>query len=229
LSNEHTLGAVPVGEGEVEFRVWAPHARSVAVRLGSGDAPLEPGEVWQGRAAAKPGDDYVFVVDGEELRDPCSRCQPRGVLGPSRVVEVPRGERLGVPLESLVLYELHVGTFSAEGTFDGVVPYLPRLRELVDVVRLAADAVARAKANGHGPSQELIDAAVAELDDGDIVVRDPASGLIDFHARGTDGVVYFLCWKADDDDLAWWHLPDEGFAGRKPLPREPESESESTT
>jgi hypothetical protein len=110
-------------------------------------------------------------------------------------------------------------------TVDEARAYLPRLRELVDVVRLATDAVARAKANGHGPSQEQIDAAVAELAGNDIVVRDPASGLIDFHALGSDGVVYYLCWKADDDDLSWWHLPDEGFAGRKPLPREPDSES----
>ncbi|MGZ4388745.1 MAG: malto-oligosyltrehalose trehalohydrolase, partial [Gaiellaceae bacterium] len=130
MSNEHTLGAVPVGEGEVEFRVWAPRARSVAVRLGTGDHPLEPGELWHGRIPASPGDDYLFVVDGEELRDPCSRCQPEGVLGPSRVVEVPRGERLGVPLDELVLYELHVGAFSAEGTFDGAIPHLPRLRQL---------------------------------------------------------------------------------------------------
>lgn len=113
-------------------------------------------------------------------------------------------------------------------TVDEARAYLPRLRELVDVVRVAADAVARAKANGHGPSQEQIDAAVAELQDGDIVVRDPASGLIDFHARGPDGVVYYLCWKADDDDLAWWHLPEEGFAGRKPLPRDPDPETETT-
>jgi hypothetical protein len=106
-------------------------------------------------------------------------------------------------------------------TVEDARAYLPRLAELVEVIRLAADAVARAKANGHGPTQEQVDAAAAELRDGDIIVRDPASGLIDFHALGADGVVYYLCWKSDDGDLAWWHLPDEGFAGRKPLPREP--------
>jgi hypothetical protein len=45
--------------------------------------------------------------------------------------------------------------------------------------------------------------------------------LIDFHARGADGVVYLLCWRLDEPDLGWWHLPEEGFAGRKPLPRDP--------
>lgn len=104
-------------------------------------------------------------------------------------------------------------------TVDEAREYLPRARELVGVVRLATDAVARAKANGHGPSRQQIDAAIAELRDGDIVVRDPQTGLLDFHALGPDGVVYFLCWREDDDELAWWHLPEEGFAGRKPLPR----------
>jgi hypothetical protein len=106
-------------------------------------------------------------------------------------------------------------------TVDEARAYLPRARELVGVVRLASDAVARAKANGHGPSQEEVDAAIAELRAGDIVVRDPDAGLIDFHALGDDGVVYYLCWRDDDTELAWWHLPEEGFAGRKPLPRAP--------
>ena len=108
-------------------------------------------------------------------------------------------------------------------TVDEARAYLPRARELVAVVRLATNAVARAKANGHGPTQEQIDAAARELRDGDIVVRDPVSGLLDFHALGDDGVVYYLCWRDDDHELAWWHLPDEGFAGRKPLPRETRS------
>ena len=104
-------------------------------------------------------------------------------------------------------------------TIEEARAYLPRARELVGIVRLATDAVARAKANGHGPSQEQIDAAVEELRAGDIIVRDPQTGLLDFHARGDDGVVYYLCWRDDDGELAWWHLPEEGFAGRKPLPR----------
>lgn len=108
-------------------------------------------------------------------------------------------------------------------TVDEARAYLPRARELVAIVRTATDAVARAKANGHGPTQAQIEAAVAELQQNDIVVRDPATGLIDFHALGADGVVYFLCWRDDDDELAWWHLPEEGFAGRKPLPRRVDS------
>ena len=105
--------------------------------------------------------------------------------------------------------------------------YLPRLRELVEAVRGAVATSASAKGNGHdhGRGREhpvSVDEALEELQEGDIILRDPSTGLADFHARGPDGVVYFLCWRADDEDLAWWHLPEEGFPGRKPLPRDPE-------
>jgi maltooligosyltrehalose trehalohydrolase len=105
----------------------------VEVRLGGESHPLAPdgGGVHAGVLRAAPGEDYVFVLDGDRaLPDPCSRCQPEGMLGPSRIVELPSARRLGLSLEDLVVYELHVGTFSAEGTFDGVVPHLGGLREL---------------------------------------------------------------------------------------------------
>jgi maltooligosyltrehalose trehalohydrolase len=103
------------------------------VRVAGADHPLDrDGELWTGRVAARPGEDYWYVVDGSELADPCSRCQPQGLDGPSRVVDTAAfGARLlGVPLEELVLYELHVGTFSDDGTFDGAIPHLARLAEL---------------------------------------------------------------------------------------------------
>src|SRR5204863_9485490 len=89
---------------------------------------------WRAERPATPGDDYRYVVDGgDPLPDPCSRSQPEGVLGPSRVVDVSSFEIAdgpGLSLPELVVYELHVGTFSDEGTFDGVVPRLSALREL---------------------------------------------------------------------------------------------------
>ncbi|MDP9071835.1 MAG: DUF2203 domain-containing protein [Actinomycetota bacterium] len=99
--------------------------------------------------------------------------------------------------------------------------YLPRLRHLVDVVSRAVALAAAARTNGHGrqPGGDPR-AALAELEKGDIVIRDPATGLVDFHALGDDGVVYLLCYRLDEDDLEWWHLPEEGFAGRKRLPRD---------
>jgi maltooligosyltrehalose trehalohydrolase len=127
------FGAIPAGHGRAGFRVWAPHASAVSVRT-TRDTPLEEAGdgVWEGFAAAGPGDDYRFVLDGKVWPDPCSRSQPEGVRGSSRVVDTrfeiapgPRPTR-----EELVLYELHVGTFTAEGTFDAAIPYLAGLAEL---------------------------------------------------------------------------------------------------
>lgn len=101
--------------------------------------------------------------------------------------------------------------------------YLPRLRELVTTVRDAARAAAAVRQNGQSAAPTAgVESALQELADGDIVLRDPETGLIDFHALGADGVVYFLCWRLGEEDLAWWHLPDEGYAGRRPLPRDRE-------
>ena len=127
------LGAIPDPGGTTAFRVWAPAAARVDVRLGGESRPLAPERdgLFAGVLRATPGEDYVYVLDGDSAHpDPCSRFQPEGVLGPSRVVELPPPPRLGLSLDDLVVYELHVGTFSAEGTFDGVVPYLRGLREL---------------------------------------------------------------------------------------------------
>jgi maltooligosyltrehalose trehalohydrolase len=130
---DERLGALPEPGGNVRFRVWAPNAHSVDVRIGGETHALEGGSdgTFAGVLRARPGDDYLFVLDGREaLPDPCSRFQPDGHRGVSRIVELPPAARRGLSLESLAVYELHVGTFSAAGTFDGVVPYLPELREL---------------------------------------------------------------------------------------------------
>jgi maltooligosyltrehalose trehalohydrolase len=132
---QRPFGAVPLSGDLVEFRVWAPSAERVSVRVRGGEHALAPvGEgVYAAEVAAQPGDDYLFVLDGRALPDPCSRDQPEGIRGPSRIVDTSRFEIAPGPelrLEELVLYELHVGTFTSEGTFDAAVPHLPRLREL---------------------------------------------------------------------------------------------------
>ena len=126
------LGARPVGDGVVEFEVWAPRARAVSV-LGSRLEPSGEDGMFRGRVAASPGDDYVFELDdGREWPDPCSRFQPYGVRAASRVVdftELSIREGPTLDLERLVLYELHVGAFSSDGTFDGVRRRLGELAE----------------------------------------------------------------------------------------------------
>jgi maltooligosyltrehalose trehalohydrolase len=127
------LGAVPRGDGTVDFYVWAPARRHVSVRIGGRDHGTERvrGGLFAATIAAVPGDDYRLVLDGEvALPDPCSRFQPDGIRGPSRVVDPPRIERFGLELEELVVYELHVGTFTPAGTFDAAAARLAQLREL---------------------------------------------------------------------------------------------------
>jgi maltooligosyltrehalose trehalohydrolase len=127
------LGATPDQDGHAEFRVWAPDHPGVAVRVNGELHPLDPAEdgTWSARVEASPGDDYVFALGDRELPDPCSRFQPDGIRGRSRVVRIP-DVRPGPPLEleELVLYELHVGCFTDEGTFDAVVPHLTALCDL---------------------------------------------------------------------------------------------------
>ncbi len=138
---ERALGARPLHDGRVEFRVWAPGPQSVSLRLRDQEPPDNGRDlalndagfgVYEVVAPARAGDDYVFLLDGQALPDPCSRSQPDGLRGPSRVIapnpQIPLARPL--TLDRLVIYELHVGTFSTEGTFAAAIPYLPALAEL---------------------------------------------------------------------------------------------------
>jgi maltooligosyltrehalose trehalohydrolase len=126
------LGAFPLDGGRCEFRVWAPNSPVVSV-LGTTLTSVDGG-IHEGVVEAMAGEDYVFVLDGVRgLPDPCSRFQPEGIHGPSRIVDTRRYEIAPGPeldRERLVVYELHVGTFSEEGTLDGVIPHLRGLHEL---------------------------------------------------------------------------------------------------
>jgi maltooligosyltrehalose trehalohydrolase len=135
------MGARPIDGERVEFRVWAPRAETVELRIGGWtahdarqDLPLSDAGygVYEAVAPAHAGDDYLFLLGGEPLPDPCSRFQPEGLRGPSRVVAARPGGRLAKPptLDALVVYELHIGTFSPEGTFAGAIPYLHELASL---------------------------------------------------------------------------------------------------
>jgi maltooligosyltrehalose trehalohydrolase len=130
------LGAVPLGEDTVEFEVWAPRASRLRVRVNGEEHDLEQRKrgLFGGVARSHSGDDYVYVVDrGEAWPDPCSRSQPEGVRGASRVMD-PRAFEVapwgGLSLEALVLYELHVGAFTEEGTFDAATRHFGELAEL---------------------------------------------------------------------------------------------------
>jgi maltooligosyltrehalose trehalohydrolase len=132
------LGATVVGP-HTEFRVWAPRAKRVDVLLANSGrlTRLDPeGDgVFAGAMEAPEGTDYYYRLDGIVRPDPRSRHQPQGVHGPSRVVDPSRFEWTDAgwtsgPRESLVFYELHVGTFTPQGSFDAIVEKLPHLADL---------------------------------------------------------------------------------------------------
>src|SRR5262249_22040802 len=136
-------GAVSRPDGSVCWRVWAPKARQVELVLIDGGQRRvvamrreERGFFHHVEADVAEGQRYAYRLDGGAGRpQSCSLSQPDGVHGPSAVV---RPERFawtdqawkGVRRQDLVFYELHVGTFTAQGTFEAVVGRLSELREL---------------------------------------------------------------------------------------------------
>src|SRR5215469_10749741 len=137
-AHEMPFGAAVSDGGEVRFRLWAPDARSVTVDFSSGNLPMrsvDGGWFELKTSEACPGDRYQFRIDDRAVPDPASRFQPLGVHGPSEVID-PKAflwksaEWRGRPWEETVLYELHVGTFSAEGTYRGAEQKLDYLSSL---------------------------------------------------------------------------------------------------
>ncbi|MDQ0987793.1 malto-oligosyltrehalose trehalohydrolase [Streptomyces sp. V2I9] len=123
----------------MQFEVWAPGADSVVLEAAEVRSPMErdPGREgwWTAEAEASDGDRYGFRVDdGPLLPDPRSRRQPDGPDGPSAVVDQAayawRTAWEGRRLNRAVLYELHVGTYTPEGTFDAAAARLGHLAEL---------------------------------------------------------------------------------------------------
>lgn len=124
------------------FSVWAPFSRRVEVKILSPDEkaiPLVKNGMgyWSGMVEnASSGIRYVYRLDDEKERpDPASRFQPLGVHGPSQVIdpdEFAWGDHgwKGMPLKDFIIYELHTGTFTKQGTFESIIPHLDYLKEL---------------------------------------------------------------------------------------------------
>ena len=115
------------------FRVWAPGASAVDLVLDEARLPMTADQGhWELEAH---GSDYGFSLDGGPTRpDPRSAWQPHGVHALSRTYDHDAfswtEDWTGIPLEEAVLYELHIGTFTKEGTFDAVIPHLAHLADL---------------------------------------------------------------------------------------------------
>ncbi len=149
------IGANRTGPDLTRFRVWAPRASSVAIRFLDGDpstVPMQPeadGYFQTTVAGVAAGTRYRYILDGTlERPDPASRFQPDGVHGPSAVVDhnafqwTDRTWR-GLPIEDMIIYELHVGTFTPEGTFEAIISRLPYLKETVGVTAVELMPVAQ--------------------------------------------------------------------------------------
>ncbi|MDG5815466.1 malto-oligosyltrehalose trehalohydrolase [Chitinispirillales bacterium ANBcel5] len=136
------IGAHYEGDGQSTFKVWAPQKSSVELHI------LEPQEAfhkmekddlgyWHISHVSAPADAlYMFRLDGKlERPDPASRYQPRSVHGPSSVIDHSSfkwsdDNWKGITLQEMVIYELHIGTFTSEGTFDACIEKLDYLKSM---------------------------------------------------------------------------------------------------
>jgi maltooligosyltrehalose trehalohydrolase len=138
---ESSLGATYMGDSRCQFLVWAPFIPKVDVHIVAPEevmVPMEKDAQGYHKAIAEgvaPGSQYLYRLDGQKERpDPASRFQPQGVHGPSQVVASnfawEDSHWSGTPLQEYIIYELHVGAFTTEGTFDAIIPYLDELESL---------------------------------------------------------------------------------------------------
>ncbi|WP_266205377.1 malto-oligosyltrehalose trehalohydrolase [Pontibacter kalidii] len=136
-----TVGAQYLGNGRCRFSVWAPEKQHMTLHVvHPQERKLEMQQDASGYFSATvddaaPGTRYFFNPDGEgDFPDPTSFSQPEGVHGPSEIVDNSSfpwtdASWKNLPLQEMVLYELHVGTFTPEGTFEAIVPRLRELQE----------------------------------------------------------------------------------------------------
>lgn len=133
------IGAELIGDGHVHFRVWAPAARRVEVVVSGGrstELTPEADGYFEGLAHATAGDRYQFRLDASDTLylDPASRFQPDGPHQASAIVD-PAAFRwtdtrwTGLTLEGQILYELHAGTFTREGTWAAATEQLSELAD----------------------------------------------------------------------------------------------------
>jgi hypothetical protein len=102
-------------------------------------------------------------------------------------------------------------------TLEEARAYLPRLRQLLALIDGALVPGPEPGSLALPAGSEHAEAALAELEATGIVLRQVSRGLVDFVWHGPDGEVRLLCYQLDEPELAWWHRPEDGFAGRRPI------------
>lgn len=136
------IGAEYISPNRCRFRVWSPLSISVAVLLKSPAEHRIPMHqdaegLWEITVEdLSPGVRYLYLLNnGSAWPDPASRFQPEGVHGPSEVIDLAAffwddGKWQGIPLRDLIIYEIQVGTFTDDGTFEAIIPRLDYFKEL---------------------------------------------------------------------------------------------------
>ncbi len=137
LHHPRTWGAEPLGKGLWRFALWSPEAGSVELDLGGERHAMARGDdgFWRVTRLARADGPYAFVVDGQPTPDPLARAQMGpDIWGPSRLLDPRRHawttEWRGRPWEEAVILEIHIGTFTPEGTFAAAARRLPELAAL---------------------------------------------------------------------------------------------------
>jgi len=134
---KRTLG-VNLNNGKANIIVWAPEAKKVGIHFYNSnkkiDLQLRERGYWHGTTLMMGSEIYKFIVDGEELPDAASLSQPEGVHGPSAIIDLnlfkwTDQEWVNPALDNYIIYELHTGTFTNEGTFSGIESKLDYLLE----------------------------------------------------------------------------------------------------
>src|SRR5438067_6267530 len=155
IARRYPIGAEVIGENETHFRLWAPKAKQVDVVLEENaeknakrtfhSLAREEGGYFSGTANAGAGSNYRFRIDNNPEHfhpDPASRYQPHGPHGSSCVIDHGQFQWTdsawpGVKLQGQIIYEMHVGTFTKEGTWNAASEQLPELARIgVNVVEM---------------------------------------------------------------------------------------------
>lgn len=153
------LGATPITANETHFRVWAPQRKTVTVEIHDCDTTIEhelhrdehgyySGTAWN----ARPGAHYQYRLDNNVSRpDPVSHYQPQGVHGPSQIIDHCNFAWTdqnwhGIEKRDLIIYELHLGAFTQDGTFRAAIERLP---DLLDLGVTAVELMPVAQSPGH--------------------------------------------------------------------------------
>lgn len=135
------IGAIHLDTYKYEFVVWAPFLKSVKLKTVFPDEGVilmekDANGYWRSKVKnISPGAKYFFRLDDRDRPDPASHFQPEGVHGPSQIIDHGSfhwedANWKGIILPNMVMYELHIGTFTRDGTFDAVIPRLPEIRDL---------------------------------------------------------------------------------------------------